>query len=517
MPRSFVLTALCVALLAGRASAEPKDYFAIRVVDEETGRGVPLVYLQTTYEQRYLTDSAGYVAFNEPGLMDGRDVWFSVKSYGYEEPPGAFGIKGVQLKPKAGGAAEIRIKRKQLAERLYRMTGYGIYRDSVLLGKPTPMKEPLLNGRTTGMDTVQCAIYRGKMRWMWQDTDRVGFELGNFRMTGATTPLPDKLNADRGLDFTFFVERPSEFVKSMAVVPREGNNPVWVDGLTVVKDDKGQERMIARYAAVKADMSPVEVGLLVYNDEKDVMERLAQFENVGRGVLAPSGHAVYVRDNGVRYAMFDGGVRVKADFASARDRANYEAFTCLNADGTANRKDGKLVWAWVRGGKPVNAKRAGELVKAKTINAEESPYGLKDVDSDKHIAIASGGFAWNDYLKCWLYVFGQQAGDSLLGEVWISTANSPEGPWSACRKVATHAMEKNNNDFYNVVQHYELSRENGRYVYFSGTFVNTFSGNPWPTPYYNYNNILYRLDLADPRLKLPPPPPGLTKTKPDDN
>ena len=507
--------ALALALLAARAAAAPQDYFAIRVVDADTGRGVPLVYFQTTYETRYVTDSAGYVAFNEPGLMDGREVWFSVKSYGYEEPPGAFGIRGVQLKPQAGKTAEIKLKRTQIAERLYRMTGYGIYRDSVLLGRATPIKEPLINARTAGMDTVQCAIYGGKLRWMWQDTDRVGFALGNFRMTGATTALPDKLDPDRGLDFDFFAEKPGDFVKSMAVVPREGNNPIWVDGLTVVKDENGRERMIARYVAVKSDMSPVEAGLLVYNDDKDVMERLKQFDGDGRGVLAPSGHPLYVRDNGVRYAMYDGGVRVKADFVSASDPANYEAFTCLAADGKPDRQDGRLVWKWVRGAKPVDGKMAKDLVKSKTITAEESPYRFKDVESGKPVGVASGGIAWNEHLKCWLYVFGQHFGDSTLGEIWIATANSPEGPWTACRKVATHAMEKNNNDLYNVVQHYELAREHGRFVYFSGTFVNTFSGNPWPTPYYDYNNIVYRLDLSDQRLKLPPPPTGLTKTKPD--
>jgi hypothetical protein len=39
-------------------------------------------------------------------------------------------------------------------------------------------------------------------------------------------------------------------------------------------------------------------------------------------------------------------------------------------------------------------------------------------------------------------------------------------------------------------------------IYLEGSYGNTFSGNPHPTPYYNYNQIMYRLDLADPRLKL---------------
>jgi hypothetical protein len=38
-------------------------------------------------------------------------------------------------------------------------------------------------------------------------------------------------------------------------------------------------------------------------------------------------------------------------------------------------------------------------------------------------------------------------------------------------------------------------------IYLEGSCVNTFSGNPQPTPYYEYNQIMYRLDLSDERLK----------------
>ena len=43
----------------------------------------------------------------------------------------------------------------------------------------------------------------------------------------------------------------------------------------------------------------------------------------------------------------------------------------------------------------------------------------------------------------------------------------------------------------------------GRVIYLEGSYVNTFSGNPRPTPSYEYNQIMYRLDLSDPELKLP--------------
>ncbi len=51
----------------GAAPSDPGDYFKITVVDEETGRGVPLVELKTTNNVRYYTDSNGIIAFFEPG------------------------------------------------------------------------------------------------------------------------------------------------------------------------------------------------------------------------------------------------------------------------------------------------------------------------------------------------------------------------------------------------------------------------------------------------------------------
>ena len=60
-------------LLAAETTSKP---FAIEVVDEQTVRGVPLVELTTTSGVTYVTDSAGLVAFDEPGLMNQR-VFFT--------------------------------------------------------------------------------------------------------------------------------------------------------------------------------------------------------------------------------------------------------------------------------------------------------------------------------------------------------------------------------------------------------------------------------------------------------
>src|SRR5438876_4754526 len=83
--------------------------FAVEVVDDQTGRGVPLIELTTTSGVTYVTDSAGLVAFDEPALMN-RRVFFSVKSHGYEFPADGFGIRGVALDVLPGGSARLKIK-----------------------------------------------------------------------------------------------------------------------------------------------------------------------------------------------------------------------------------------------------------------------------------------------------------------------------------------------------------------------------------------------------------------------
>ncbi|CAN8097320.1 unnamed protein product [Discula destructiva] len=513
--------------MAAPSEGPASPYFAIRVVDEETGRGIPLVFLRTTYKAIYMTDSAGYVAFHEPGLMTGKTLWVTVSSYGYKSPTGFLGCAGQPINPTPGGSVEIKLERVQIAQRLYRMTGFGVYRDSQLLGKPTPIDKPVLNADVAGSDTIQCARFRGKLLWMWQDTDQMAFPLGNFNMTGATTLPPEKLDPERGLDFEYYTvdNGPTNFTRPMVKISlkKEGSFPIWVDGLTVVPDGTGKERLIARYCAAGHGLKIVEEGLVLWNEANEIFERLAVFDRPGTDTPAPSGHAIYVYDQGVRYAYYGTNVRVRADYNSAKDPSQYEAFTCLRPDGkrSSRRRDGSLDWNWVKRGKPVFFSNAEELAREGIVPWEESPYQLRDADTGQRILAAQVGIAWNPYLKLWVNIIQQKMGDTVAGEIWFSTANAPEGPWKFARKVTTHHMSRDNytcnhNDLYNPVQHYELMREGGRIVYFSGTLVNTFSGNQWPTPYYNYNNLMYRLDLKDRRLHLPSPPRGLWATKPGD-
>jgi hypothetical protein len=141
------------------------DPFVIRVVDQVTNRGVPMVELSTVHGVTFITDNAGVVAFDEPGLMN-IPVFFKVKSHGYEHPKDGLGFQGKRLTTRPGKMDEICIKRINLAERLCRLTGGGLYHHSVRAGLPVPIKQPLLNAKVLGSDSVHTAIFHDKLYWL---------------------------------------------------------------------------------------------------------------------------------------------------------------------------------------------------------------------------------------------------------------------------------------------------------------------------------------------------------------
>src|SRR5947199_2422932 len=105
------MTALAILFASTlTAAAEAPRPFAITVVDEQTGRGVPLVQLRSVNGIKLYTDSAGVAVFDEPGLVD-QSVFFHVESPGYEYAVDGFGFHGKALKVERGGSARLTIRR----------------------------------------------------------------------------------------------------------------------------------------------------------------------------------------------------------------------------------------------------------------------------------------------------------------------------------------------------------------------------------------------------------------------
>jgi hypothetical protein len=495
---------LASAVLA--AGPALKEHFTITVVDEQTGRGVPLVELRTVHGVRLVTDSAGVAVFREPGLL-GRTVFFHVRGHGYEFARDGFGFRGKALRVTPGGSARLTIKRVNLAERLYRVTGAGIYRDSVLAGRKAPIKEPLLNGLVVGCDSVVNAVYRGKLYWFWGDTNRPGYPLGNFQVTGATSLLPGKggLDPEGGVDLTYFVDE-NKFARPMAPMP--GKGPTWLVAAVALPDRRGRERLYASYVKVRPPMAVYARGLAVFDDDKGRFEKLADVDP--KAPAFPRGHSFRHADGGVEYVYFGQPyplTRVRATGKDFCDPVRYETYTCLKEGSTPDApkldrgKDGRLRYAWRKGAPAVGPAEQAKLIAAGKMTAGEGLIQLRDRDTGKLVRAHSGSVCWNGYRKRWVLIAVQEFGTSLLGEVWYAEGDTPVGPWTYGIKVVTHDAYS----FYNPKQHPPFDKHGGRVIFFEGTYSHSFSGNPDATPRYDYNQVMYRLDLADPRLALPVP------------
>jgi len=478
---------------------QENPYCKIRVVDDETGRGVPLVELKTVNEIRYYTDSNGIAAFYDPGLM-GIDVFFFVKSHGYSYPKDGFGMQGIRLHPESGQETVIRLHRQNLAERLYRITGQGIYRDSVLTGEAAPIENPILNGQVAGQDSAVATPYRGKLYWFWGDASRPQYPLGNFKVSGATSDFPDQggLSPDQGVNLHYFTNSDG-FCQSMCPIVKEGL--IWIDGLVSIKDESGQERLIAHYAHMRSLGEMLGYGLVIFNDERQEFEKLAEFD-LNKKWQCPRGHPLLVKEGGEEYFYFPmpfPTVRVEANLSALKDQSKYEAYTCLqkgaNYDGKNSQlamEKGRPLYSWKTGTDPINPAEERKLIAAGMLKKEDVRFLPKDVDSDHTVIIHMNSVNWNEYRKRWILIGVEVGGTSYLGEVWYAESDQLTGPWKKAKKIVTHDQYS----FYNPVHHPFFDQLNGRIVYFEGTYSMTFSGNSYATPRYDYNQIMYRLDIG---------------------
>jgi len=442
-----------VALVSTVHAIEPVK---IEVVDKSNGWPVPLVQLKTTNDTSFVTDNAGVVAFDAPEFM-GRETWLTVHSHGYELDKDGFGNRGVRFTPKPGGTLKIEIERKQIAKRLGRLTGGGIFAESQKLGGFPKWKE----SGVLGSDTVQLATYKGKLMWLWGDTNLPAYPLGIFNTPVASStlkPLPS-LKPPTGIVY--------DYVKNDKGIPRgtidvEGPGPVWLSGFISLPDKDGKEHLVATWSKVPDMTKPSAFGLAEWNDATQKFDVVSTFwkrsdAEPNPPKPYPDGHPVLWKDEkGRTWVYFNGPANFKCP-------ATYEAW-----------KD-RSQW------------QSAEPVKS-----------FKTADGGGDIEPASASIAWSGYRKKWVMILQQKFGKpSVFGEVWYLEGESPEGPWGPAVKVATHE----NYTFYNVQIDWQLTSPDEPVLIFEGTYTTSFTDNKIKTPRYDYNQVAYRLDLDDPAIK----------------
>ena len=428
----------------------------LEVVDREDGWPVPGVELRTTHGVRFVTDNAGLIAFDLPELMN-RETWLGVIGHGYEVKADGFGHRGFRLTPTPGKALRLEVTRTIPARRLGRLTGAGLFAESQKLGEHLDATE----SGVLGCDSVVCADYQGKLHWFWGDTILAHYPLGIFNVSAATThdfipPARPPLRVAYDYFTTASAGKTTSRPRGVAEVPGEG--PTWIWGAITLPDAQGAPHLVATAVKVKGEMEAYRWDLVEWHDDTQIFRPLSTVWTKDKAHPAPpplpEGHAVRWTDaNGRAWVLFCD------PFPTLRCPATYEAW-----------KDPKT-WEPLPADKHVTA------------------------ENGKQIEAHRGHIAWHPWSKKWLVLFTQKGGSSsFLGEIWLAEADAPTGPWNNARKVATHE----NYTFYNPVLHPEFFRDDSPVIHFEGTYTATFSGNHQPTPRWDYNQVLYQLDLSKP-------------------
>jgi hypothetical protein len=336
---------------------------------------------------------------------------------------------------------------------------------------------------------VQAVPYRGRLFLLWGDTSVAHYPLGNFKTTSATAVLDD--SPEDGLKFDYFMdpERPDRLRQMM---PLAGEGTVWLFGLLVLKDDAG-EHLVAHYSRQRGLVPPDEQGIARFNDDRGVFETLTAIDKSEKWRF-PFGHAVRAAGDGGEWFYFPEAfprVRVKARMTEVKDPSTYEALRFDEAAGE---------WRWQRERPPTTQADETALIAAGKMPAGKARFQLRDAASGKPVTLHRSSIQWNDWRRRWVLIGTQSGGEddpSALGEVWYAESHDVSGPWTKAVKVVSHPRYS----YYNVVHHPFFDAEGGRVIYFEGTYTLEFSGNPLAPARYDYNQLMYRLDLADPALK----------------
>ncbi len=473
--------------------------FAIRVIDGETKRGIPLVELKTLHAIKYFTDNQGYIAVDEPELLDHR-IFFEVNSPGYSYERDRYGKHGITCHLRAGGDTTLTMHRIQAAERLYRITGSGKDVHTQRLGKDN-IADSQLKGGVLGQDSNLGLLYQDRILWIWGDSFIPGGYEGNFSVSGAwsTPPSAGGWDPEDGIEFEYIVDDRG-FTRPMINLTGEGY--VWFDWLMPVTDGDGHDRLAAKYARVNALFGNYERGIALLDENNEVFSKYVEVDS-----WIPEGHTcqhlIAGTTTGQKFFYETSTFnfrRVKPYLEQVIQPDHYESYTCLehgemdiSQHSRIDRdKQGNLIYGWKQGTRSVGYQELQQLEKYGLIETGEKLIHTTDVLSGDEVDVGRGSISWNPFRQSWVLIAGST-------DIWYGEADTPVGPWVYVTKVASH-----DHFLYNPVHHPFLDRQGGRHIYFQGTFTKFFSQEP-SIPRYEYNQLMYKLDLDRAELIMPVP------------
>ena len=133
-------------------------------------------------------------------------------------------------------------------------------------------------GQVLGQDSNLGSIYKNKIFFIWGDTFLPTSYHGNFSVAGGTIPLLSEsgIDPDVGFEIDYFVDQNNHTKKMIHLV---GPGYIWFDWIMVVKDQKNQEVLAAKYARVNALFGIMKEELLFSMIKKRNLKKGQRFQN----------------------------------------------------------------------------------------------------------------------------------------------------------------------------------------------------------------------------------------------
>lgn len=457
------LSTLILVLSHAPIPASAEEPCRIEITDRDSGWPVPLIELRTVSDLRFVSDNAGVIVVDAPELMN-RETWFHVHGQGYGVQEDRFGFEGIRITPKPGETLKVEVERRVIAKRIGRLTGSGLFANH----QRTASDELVAESGILGCDSVQMTEHEGRLFWVWGDSNLAHYPLGIFHASGATTTLAPLKSPSPPLAMPFEYFR-NDKGQPRGVTNVPGRGPTWLTCLTSLPDASGDAHLVASYVKVEPPLTIWQRGLCEWNQETEMFEVSKELWTKGTEEAespVPNGHATRWKDEeGVEWVLLGN------PFPKLKFRATYED------------------WLDTESWESLDISNELTSVAGEPIRAH------------------SGSIAYNSFRKKWVTIFVQAFGKpSALGEVWYAEANSPFGPWGPAVKVLSHQ----NYSFYNPRIQIALAANGSPHLFFEGTYTVLFANAtrdgglapsfPNPTPRYDYNQILYRLDLDSDEL-----------------
>ncbi len=498
----------------------PTQRVDVKVLDDVSGVPLPGAVL-TRLDKRsvYVSDNKGMVALHEQDRQN-LVTQFKVEAPGYQ----SIASQGINLTPGASEQAiELVPQAEQVAQRLYRMTGVGLERETHLLGTaaPSPTDTKLINADVLGQDGPMATLYTKagsteKVFWTFGDTRHPNHDNDNLAGSGATSDkIPTDLNTSLPLTY-YKTDTVPGFARERSVVAKADFSPTinaarWPFGLSTIDNRLYTWVTIVNTSGTPWTFYPIAVG--VFDDATNRFTKLGEIPHesdaTNPNFTTPGEHSFKVKEGATEY-LHSGGfmqrsngvketlIRVRAAQdalipSTTFPKGEYEEYTPYKADGTVDRPSGRPIYAW--------KKQINDPVLNTGLNADERLVGQMRVlggagGSTGPILQHKSTRQFNTYRNRYVNVFNQWGSSSSM---YYSEADTPVGPWAWGRRIVNQAANTNppsrGFDLYNP--HLLPFYGQGKTLYFAAVFAHAFANTWEPIPRYDYNVVMNRLKLTD--------------------